>query len=223
MAVNTGSALAGSSPRMRGTLRVHHSFGGLIGIIPAYAGNTGTRNIFYKHRGDHPRVCGEHVMMVGSFRLSKGSSPRMRGTQPTFGWVKGYEGIIPAYAGNTCIRPSAVEGRWDHPRVCGEHSKNTNRDMYREGSSPRMRGTHSRLRTVAASRGIIPAYAGNTMTMASSGVRAWDHPRVCGEHWRFVTSGTPPQGSSPRMRGTLFVPLFCFLVNGIIPAYAGNT
>ena len=35
-----------------------------MGIIPAYAGNTGTRNIFYKHRGDHPRVCGEHVLTV---------------------------------------------------------------------------------------------------------------------------------------------------------------
>ena len=36
----TLSPMAGSSPRMRGTLMVHALFDGDVGIIPAYAGNT---------------------------------------------------------------------------------------------------------------------------------------------------------------------------------------
>ena len=50
--------------------------------------------------------------------------------------------------------------------------------------------------------GIIPAYAGNTTPKRFPVWRAWDHPRVCGEHlmrpMRLVGQGT----SSPRMRGT---------------------
>ena len=32
-------------------------------------------------------------------------------------------GIIPAYAGNTYEDGDALFLRWDHPRVCGEHTK----------------------------------------------------------------------------------------------------
>ena len=52
----------GSSPRMRGTLwriTVHPV---RVGIIPAYAGNTGRfdgRALVFL---DHPRVCGEHKL-----------------------------------------------------------------------------------------------------------------------------------------------------------------
>ena len=51
----------GSSPRMRGT-QVRGRSGILRhGIIPAYAGNTGAVLDSDFHRGDHPRVCGEHA------------------------------------------------------------------------------------------------------------------------------------------------------------------
>ena len=52
--------IVGSSPRMRGT-PVLRSFRGLrMGIIPAYAGNTGRQSCRPFWRRDHPRVCGEH-------------------------------------------------------------------------------------------------------------------------------------------------------------------
>ena len=54
------ASCAGSSPRMRGT-PVLRSFRGLrMGIIPAYAGNTGRQSCRPFWRRDHPRVCGEH-------------------------------------------------------------------------------------------------------------------------------------------------------------------
>ena len=50
----------GSSPRMRGTPIPHHSDSRGYGIIPAHAGNTGSRISGLQSCGDHPRACGEH-------------------------------------------------------------------------------------------------------------------------------------------------------------------
>ena len=70
-------------------------------IIPAYAGNTRLQEVQGLRVGDHPRVCGEHDLMVINSLEDLGSSPRMRGTLDFVGsWNDGH-GIIPAYAGNT--------------------------------------------------------------------------------------------------------------------------
>ena len=91
------------------------------------------------------------------------------------------------------------------------------------GSSPRMRGTRRPSWRRCRRRGIIPAYAGNTLEsiprMASNG----DHPRVCGEHSGEELAGLAVLGSSPRMRGTLCWGCNVHAQRGIIPAYAGNT
>ena len=50
-----------------------------------------------------------------------------------------------------------------------------------------------------------------------------DHPRVCGEHIIAPVAAALAAGSSPRMRGTLAVRDRAPMVEGIIPAYAGNT
>ena len=75
----TGST--GSSPRVRGTrsqvLRVRE----LRGIIPACAGNTQVAYGRIPNTRDHPRVCGEHDILVNRIGLMLGSSPRVRGTQ----------------------------------------------------------------------------------------------------------------------------------------------
>ena len=72
-------------------------------------------------------------------------------------------------------------------------------------------------------QGLIPTYAGNTLS-ATAGLRwARAHPHVCGEHYGDSWRKRGEMGSSPRMRGTLFAPdgfVPCF---GLIPTYAGNT
>ena len=50
----------GSSPRMRGARTDDSGNASPIGIIPAYAGSTGTVTDSLTTSGDHPRVCGEH-------------------------------------------------------------------------------------------------------------------------------------------------------------------
>ena len=75
-----GVETVGSSPRMRGTRYPLVQQSGVAGIIPAYAGNTGHGLWRCVWCEDHPRVCGEHLLLKQIVRRSKGSSPRMRGT-----------------------------------------------------------------------------------------------------------------------------------------------
>ena len=111
----------GSSPRMRGTLHRFAWRSAHAGIIPAYAGNTANSWLTADMLGDHPRVCGEHLTPDEAHRAGEGSSPRMRGTPSMLEHIGKFEGIIPAYAGNTDRTRSRCFVYRDHPRVCGEH------------------------------------------------------------------------------------------------------
>ena len=98
--------LAGSSPRVRGTLAfvplaVFHR-----GIIPACAGNTAWPWLRWLMFRDHPRVCGEHQNLDISTKSTAGSSPRVRGTLRPQGRDAAGPGIIPACAGNTAWPPT---------------------------------------------------------------------------------------------------------------------
>ena len=141
---STSSAVflrSGSSPRMRGTPQQLALFHCCSGIIPAYAGNTGSAQTFERRSWDHPRVCGEHWSRSPVASRSAGSSPRMRGTPHIFFIDIVSMGIIPAYAGNTRIVLFRFRKIWDHPRVCGEHKGRSGIQGRHRGSSPRMRGT----------------------------------------------------------------------------------
>ena len=94
-----------------------------MGIIPAYAGNTFSVTRKAGVWKDHPRVCGEHQKTKLDNTATKG--------------------IIPAYAGNTMASSPVMMDWRDHPRVCGEHNSEGYQRSRRQGSSPRMRGTHA--------------------------------------------------------------------------------
>ena len=175
------------------------------------------------HSWDHPRVCGEHRGMDTRRETRPGSSPRMRGTPALKSRWNPSLGIIPAYAGNTSSGHVLDLTYRDHPRVCGEHLSTVKANESVKGSSPRMRGTHCKKSYYKGGKGIIPAYAGNTVDYHVWNVSFWDHPRVCGEHSVWFEFGTKCQGSSPRMRGTHIRRNLPRTACGIIPAYAGNT
>ena len=92
---------SGSSPRMRGTHLIEYGRTHGYGIIPAYAGNTLLQDDITAPFGDHPRVCGEHLLLSRITSSRRGSSPRMRGTLVSAHASRLIGGIIPAYAGNT--------------------------------------------------------------------------------------------------------------------------
>ena len=86
-----------------------------------------------------------------------------------------------------------------------------------------MRGTPDSALLSRSSRGIIPAYAGNTSSSFRPYEYEKDHPRICGEHHGQPAVTPQNVGSSPHMRGTLFGSVPTTMHVGIIPAYAGNT
>ena len=110
----------------------------------------------------------------------------------------------------------------DHPRVCGEQLATSAGVSQSEGSSPRVRGTVLLKNNFTLVIRIIPACAGNSVSLPTSSQPDRDHPRVCGEQ---VISKSPLDsliGSSPRVRGTDTGCLGCASHLRIIPACAGN-
>ena len=130
---------------------------------------------------------------------------------------------IPTCVGNTLYAwRQAIEDA-AHPHVCGEHLKSKARNGESSGSSPRMRGTLPVGQGDVELVGLIPTYAGNTISLVFTRRPAWAHPHVCGEHWSIFPGRDFTSGSSPRMRGTLHPSCTPGVGCGLIPTYAGNT
>ena len=94
-------ALAGSSPRMRGTGR--HGYQQVRGLrfIPAHAGNRAAWIPASSRTTVHPRACGEQIHDTDGHALHSGSSPRMRGTARCHHPADRPGRFIPAHAGNS--------------------------------------------------------------------------------------------------------------------------
>ncbi len=195
-------SLCGSSPRVRGTPcvsqipRVVHRF------IPACAGNAEGPAGGRRGGPVHPRVCGERGEGYISTVSGRGSSPRVRGTRYRSARSRRWCRFIPACAGNAVYfhRPSPL--LTVHPRVCGERARYPGEDIHHLGSSPRVRGTRSRLAQPGSQRRFIPACAGNAAICTPLCTTALVHPRVCGERVVGLGAVAGIAGSSPRVRGT---------------------
>ena len=91
----------GSPPHVRGkdvelfALFVHH------GITPACAGKRLRFLPACLHRQDHPRVCGEKSLLLGSSGSMGGSPPHMRGKADVFCNNCELSRITPAHAGKS--------------------------------------------------------------------------------------------------------------------------
>ena len=89
--------------------------------------------------------------------------------------------------------------------------------------SPHARGLHPEPDRVVHVHGIIPARAGFTIIMASSGLLFGDHPRSRGVYLRLSWDRAQENGSSPLARGLLHAGGRPRGRRGIIPARAGFT
>ena len=109
-------------------------------VSPAYAGKSLMTRLFLNRNWDHPRICGEKLLLSPVSRARSGSPPRMRGKGVLVACEESQEGITPAYAGKSTRGTDARKPHRDHPRVCGEkvHHRPTANDD--QGSPPRMRG-----------------------------------------------------------------------------------
>ena len=217
------ASAGGSSPRVRGTLRLRLGGGGLGRFIPACAGNSGRPTRGTPAPTVHPRVCGELGLAADAPQRADRSSPRVRGTRTKRGWAAWNARFIPACAGNSGNKPQvgvmtdgssprvrgtpqrdASERREAavHPRVCGELATGVAYGVGRVGSSPRVRGTPGDGRRRRRRQRFIPACAGNSTAPTSTWRWGTVHPRVCGELRQVGAWLTEWNGSSPRVRGT---------------------
>ena len=160
---NTSARVWGSSPRVRGSHLRQGKDDSRLGIIPAGAGLTRPRPLISRATRDHPRGCGAHVFSSPADIGGWGSSPRVRGSQPSGSFPIHEDGIIPAGAGLTSRQRRARLFRRDHPRGCGAHCACSRDTGICAGSSPRVRGSHFVELRCPRRNGIIPAGAGLTL------------------------------------------------------------
>ena len=195
--------LPGSSPHVRGARAQTKALDEMDGIIPACAGSTSAVLSIGVVDRDHPRMCGEHVLLVLLSPFVLGSSPHVRGARMAYTTFCTEHGIIPACAGSTGTLVTPHCESWDHPRMCGEHSGWT--------------------AATGSACGIIPACAGSTSRCSACRRGAGDHPRMCGEHDRHAAERVDEPGSSPHVRGAPSDIPAISVMAGIIPACAGST
>ena len=84
-------------------------------------------------RGEHPELADTPLAKLGS-------SPHARGAQSDFDYACCNKGIIPACAGSTQTMAAISHGRWDHPRMRGEHRGPGQSVELKWGSSQHARG-----------------------------------------------------------------------------------
>ena len=116
-----GDIVFGSSPHTRGALPICTWEKSSFGIIPAYAGSTGSAQPNAPAVRDHPRIRGEHLPQTSCIADRQGSSPHTRGAPHMTPTSPLDSGIIPAYAGSTGAKWRRQEMVRDHPRIRGEH------------------------------------------------------------------------------------------------------
>ena len=134
----------GSSPRMRGKQSYEEFTEHMLGLIPAHAGKTQSREHDRLSDRAHPRACGENCDATIARRWPAGSSPRMRGKPYANAIHWGRKGLIPAHAGKTPLAPARPILAPAHPRACGENIAPGEGMPLTKGSSPRMRGKRRR-------------------------------------------------------------------------------
>ena len=156
-------------------------------------------------------------------KIGCGSSPLVRGQLAAPVLISICLRIIPARAGPTRVRTSAVCARSDHPRSCGANGRVVTPESHVAGSSPLVRGQHVRPTRASRTTRIIPARAGPTPNRRVTSTADSDHPRSCGANIFEVTVSGTSDGSSPLVRGQRNANNAIQATSRIIPARAGPT
>ena len=130
----------GSPPPMRGKGGDFGARWSVTGITPAHAGKSARSRPPRRSARDHPRPCGEKVL-IQSIRIhNTGSPPPMRGKVCDRRLGGSKNGITPAHAGKRrCVSGVSCDST-DHPRPCGEKCSLCLLVSFVQGSPPPMRG-----------------------------------------------------------------------------------
>ena len=134
------TAVIGSPPPMRGKVLKLDPGNMELRITPAYAGKSIRYTVPVLLVQDHPRLCGEKLLIFLLQFDDVGSPPPMRGKVHAVQTCPVQCGITPAYAGKSLSAASRSRKIRDHPRLCGEKVVQPLDTSMTAGSPPPMRG-----------------------------------------------------------------------------------
>ncbi len=166
-------------------------------------------------RGDHHPVRPLRAGLAGP-------PPRARGPRRSPLHFTPPPGTTPACAGTTCGVSRSRSGKWDHPRVRGDHWIEPDGHISGPGPPPRARGPLRRGSRCRSLRGTTPACAGTTGRRSTRGRPEWDHPRVRGDHIGAVVLPRVVSGPPPHARGPLRLDVGVHVAQGDHPRVRGD-
>ncbi len=233
-----------SSPRSRGSSRLHSDASKRTSVVPALAGVIRRHHLPQPGQHGRPRARGGHPILAALAALaplgtvssprSRGSSargvpsdprpdvvPALAGVIPGRFCLPGNVGVVPALAGVIRTATARHPRRRSRPRARGGHPVIQALEFRTAASSPRSRGSSpfpkvgvTRFHVVPALAGVIPCPGPPT----SSGSR---RPRARGGHPQSLTGRTVRRTSSPRSRGSSRDRVLDSAAAGVVPALAG--
>ena len=172
---------------------------------------------------NHPRIRGTNLILFVPLDVPAGSSPHTRDKSEVTLYTIVSHRIIPAYAGQIKTALEAIRKSEDHTRIRGTNSSVVQKVSGSSGSSPHTRDKHDCSIVMVRNLGIIPAYAGQTNRPHLLEFLLKDHPRIRGTNFLLLHLLRLRVGSSPHTRDKHMLTITGFIVQGIIPAYAGQT
>ena len=215
--------IAGSAPRVRGTLDAELPRNRQWRFSPARAGNSHWREGGTRSPAVQPRACGELSRKPNLPEVADGSAPRVRGTQRCTSWGYPQRRFSPARAGNS-QHPATVETRQPvQPRACGELWRPVSWRLNEAGSAPRVRGTRWQTSADTTAVRFSPARAGNSIATSFPTRSRSVQPRACGELSTTTLPHPSKAGSAPRVRGTPCLSRLRSAARRFSPARAGNS
>ncbi len=191
----------GPPPHARGRRGLPRLPQGGDGTIPACAGPTTSTTATATGRPGHPRMRGAGRSRLASHISSRGSSPHARGRPRPRPAPRSADRTIPACAGPTTWALWRYDDMADHLRMRGADQVGHDTKNPTPGPSPHARGRPGHPPRGVAPGGTIPACAGPTDCIHTSGGRSSDHPRMRGADGDGRRTAAGPVGPSPHVRG----------------------
>ena len=156
------TALADTTPRMRGLLCYQRRSACSTRYNPAYAGTTPSPRAYMPARAIQPRVCGDYAECSHALSVPRDTTPRMRGLRRRRCTCYHSPGYNPAYAGTTIASTKIMWMKTIQPRVCGDYGQKLHFWPSRADTTPRMRGLLLLDEFIESRKRYNPAYAGTT-------------------------------------------------------------
>ena len=191
----------GSPPPVRGKVNTTTNHRTESRITPACAGKSSGGSTYVISLKDHPRLCGEKLLVSSKISPLLGSPPPVRGKVGSCAAQMQGVRITPACAGK---RLKELMERWnneDHPRLCGEKRGACNHNKVIMGSPPPVRGKVDNIPEDERLNRITPACAGKSRSRYRTLNGVQDHPRLCGEKFAMCQFVPVEIGSPPPVRG----------------------